>query len=1326
MAAPDEPYYNLSRLHLAFAAAALALVVVTVWMIAADYRRPWKRYQAIYRDRIAPWAAAAGRLQRQLEGLAGDPQGGDRKPTAAAGNPVAQAAGQPDGPPAWLHRPSLGQRLLRLPGLEALGRPLTIEQLWLPDLPIDYHFRQVPRFDRCQTCHFGIDRTLPGEPDRPAWEPVQVVQLELPAPKVPASPAPDGSAGKAGGAGEEPPYGIVLAPSGVSDDHVPTVGAIWPRSPAALGGLRPGDAVLRVDGMAVARRDQAEALLADLARQGKPVRLEVRRGLPQPFCAHPRPDLFAGEASPHPASRFGCTVCHDGQGSATDFRFASHTPNDPAQRRRWQAEYGWFWSEDWEYPMRPARFAQSNCLKCHFDVVDLEPGGQFLDPPAPKLLEGYHLVRQLGCFGCHEISGFAPDQRPVGPDLRLEPAYHEAAAALLAEGYLDAQAAELARQIIRHPEQPQARHELVAWLRAQQEPARIPAGTPANAGRVNVAADSPARQARRAALLNLLDAAPNPPGTMRKVGPSLRHIADKLDAGFLQAFVANPAALRPGTRMPRLFGLDAHLQGATRDQTHRFEAVEVRAIAEFLLAASQPMDSTPSLLAAAKTPSASKPDAVPPDAQKPSAERGKRLFQRRGCLACHRHADFPESKATQGPDLTDLGAKLRQDRGRQWLVAWLRDPTAYSPRTVMPNPLLQAGAGSVGSAAAEGDPAADIAAYLLQPRTPPPQPLPEPADEDLDALVRQHLAKTFAPPLVEEYVRHGIPEGSADAAGDAVELVAPITRAKKFRYVGRRTLRKRGCFGCHEVPGLEDAQPIGPPLTGWGRKQTSLLDFGRVDQLLALEEAAGGDSGRSPEAPQAPSPAGAAAAQAVPSGQTAQHGFYWEALGQKRREGFLWQKLRQPRSFDFAMADSKPFDEQLLMGQFTLSEAQREAIITFVLGLVAEPPPATRLPQPDVRRRAIIEGRKVLDKYACPACHTIELERWTIEYDPATFPEPPATEDYAFVLPRVPAQLLAQSRKTDLRALAQAELVGMPQCDAQGRPEETEDDEGNPAYAFLLWEPAAIAGKVWPAGGPGVLVAEKQIVRRRPPWGGDFARLLFPVVLNEARSAGSTATVLEAWGWVPPALVHEGRAVQPAWLHDYLLAPYTIRPAVALPMPRYNLSAAEAARLVDYFAALAGADFPYASDPRTAQARWEQPDPARLARYEQAMRLVTDRTTYCAKCHLVGDWGPGGQSATVLAPNLQHVARRLRPEYVRRWLANPRSVLPYTAMPVNFPLDKTMGQDLLPGSSPQQLDAVLDLLLDYETYLRSRVSVRGMVEGMPKSPAGGPQPPPKK
>ena len=155
--------------------------------------------------------------------------------------------------------------------------------------------------------------------------------------------------------------------------------------------------------------------------------------MPQPYATHPRLDLFVGSTSPHPMQTFGCTICHQGQGSATSFKWTSHTPNTPKQGHEWHDEYGWFNNHHWIYPMLPQRFEESSCLKCHHDVVDLEPSDRFPEPPAPKLVEGYHLIRQYGCYGCHEINGWSGPDKRIGPDMRLAPNYHEVAEAVSAD-----------------------------------------------------------------------------------------------------------------------------------------------------------------------------------------------------------------------------------------------------------------------------------------------------------------------------------------------------------------------------------------------------------------------------------------------------------------------------------------------------------------------------------------------------------------------------------------------------------------------------------------------------------------------------------------------------------------------------------------------------------------------------------------------------------------------------------------------------------------------------------------------------------------------------
>ncbi len=116
--------------------------------------------------------------------------------------------------------------------------------------------------------------------------------------------------------------------------------------------------------------------LHDLPPGDRPARLRHRRrrqtdagGLRRPPAPdrrryHGRPDgqtsspagLYLDANGPHPINSFGCTICHGGQGSGTDFTFASHEPNDLKQKEEWEEEHHWREIHHWDEPMLPARF----------------------------------------------------------------------------------------------------------------------------------------------------------------------------------------------------------------------------------------------------------------------------------------------------------------------------------------------------------------------------------------------------------------------------------------------------------------------------------------------------------------------------------------------------------------------------------------------------------------------------------------------------------------------------------------------------------------------------------------------------------------------------------------------------------------------------------------------------------------------------------------------------------------------------------------------------------------------------------------------------------
>lgn len=92
-------------------------------------------------------------------------------------------------------------------------------------------------------------------------------------------------------------------------------------------------------------------------------------------------------ADQHPFDKFGCTVCHQGQGRATTVKDAHGSVRH------------------WLSPLLPAEYIYSSCGKCHLsgDVPEME-----------KLNLGKQLFKEKGCQGCHKLFGEGGN---IGPDL---------------------------------------------------------------------------------------------------------------------------------------------------------------------------------------------------------------------------------------------------------------------------------------------------------------------------------------------------------------------------------------------------------------------------------------------------------------------------------------------------------------------------------------------------------------------------------------------------------------------------------------------------------------------------------------------------------------------------------------------------------------------------------------------------------------------------------------------------------------------------------------------------------------------------------------------
>ena len=88
----------------------------------------------------------------------------------------------------------------------------------------------------------------------------------------------------------------------------------------------------------------------------------------QPFRPHP--------PIPHLVTKFGCVICHRGQGAATSVEEAHNS------------------TEAWEEPLLPARYLEASCGQCHLDALT----------GTPKVNQGRTILAAYGCARCHNIT----------------------------------------------------------------------------------------------------------------------------------------------------------------------------------------------------------------------------------------------------------------------------------------------------------------------------------------------------------------------------------------------------------------------------------------------------------------------------------------------------------------------------------------------------------------------------------------------------------------------------------------------------------------------------------------------------------------------------------------------------------------------------------------------------------------------------------------------------------------------------------------------------------------------------------------------------------
>ena len=242
------------------------------------------------------------------------------------------------------------------------------------------------------------------------------------------------------------------------------------------------------------------------------------------------------------------------------------------------------------------------------------------------------------------------------------------------------------------------------------------------------------------------------------------------------------------------------------------------------------------------------------------AAQGKALVESIGCKGCHGFAEG-EFSTTVGkekdlvPNLKDIAGKV----GVRWTYYWVKNPRDYFPQTHMPSLRLT------------DQETAAITGYLMT-----------------------LGAKTE--PIA------GIEERLADQKN--------IKR-------GESLTRKYGCFGCHDIQGMEKESRIGVELTTFGSKKLEELFFGnRTD---------------------------------IPHS--------WD--------DWTYNKLKTPRTYATDRIEQ-------VMPQFELADEDIKALRTLLAGFQDRKVPSRYVADRGQRVVQVVEGRRLMQQYNCVGCHEIE------------------------------------------------------------------------------------------------------------------------------------------------------------------------------------------------------------------------------------------------------------------------------------------------------------------------------------------------------------------
>src|SRR3989442_2217669 len=383
----------------------------------------------------------------------------------------------------------------------------------------------------------------------------------------------------------------------------------------------------------------------------------------------------------------------------------------------------------------------------------------------------------------------------------------------------------------------------------------------------------------------------------KKVGPNLKDVRLKLRKEWIPVWLKDPQAFRPGTKMPTFWRfVEDGEEGAD----------DLKAVAAYLWQNSF--------------------DGKVPAQQQGDKNRGKDLFESRGCLACHSIGE-EDSKmgGTFAANLSRVGEKDNYD----YIVRWIYNPrerwAPYCPkehRDLTPENYAKHGLPFLFDTELHSKCPNDGAELQVQ---------------NMTVMPNLRLSEQDARDIASYLFSLSSPSSGADTS---------FMDDPKLAAEGKAEIKQYGCAGCHEIKGFEEEQRIGKELTTEGATPLERLDFALLTQDAEF--------GRDP-------------LKLHPKDKEQE----WY-----NHRGFFEHKLTEPGIYDRGKTQYLEPKDRLRMPKPFLTEEWRTGLTTLLLGSVraegANVPAGLFYNPQDGRRQDVQNGWWVIKKYNCMGCHVVQ------------------------------------------------------------------------------------------------------------------------------------------------------------------------------------------------------------------------------------------------------------------------------------------------------------------------------------------------------------------